>query len=179
MSKCGWREELMTWWACKFLRWRVDGMRSWWGAELISWWVCKFVSWWVCEFWGVQVGEPAHSAVVVFWCVNKSVSQYVLLYVYKEECLSCVGPTKRGMYLTPNGGKSWHLPTRLRHNGGTTPCISQTITTTFNPSLLLQLHTDFVLPILLLKVWWSMLKGQGRQDAHKQTEDEQATTAST
>ena len=82
----------MTWWACKFLRWRVDGMRSWWGAELISWWVCKFVSWGVYESWGVQVGEPAHSAVVVFWCVNKSVSQYVLLYVYKEECLCCVAP---------------------------------------------------------------------------------------
>jgi hypothetical protein len=48
-------------------------------------------------------------------------------------------------------GKSRHLPTRLRHNGGTTPCISQTITTTFNPSLSLRLRTDFVFAHLIIK----------------------------
>jgi hypothetical protein len=76
-------------------------------------------------------------------------------------------------------GKSRHLPTRLRHNGGTTPCISQTITTTFNPSLLLQHRTDFVFARLIVKAWRSMLKGQGRQDVHKHTKDELKTTAST
>ncbi|OFQ11663.1 hypothetical protein HMPREF2955_14665 [Prevotella sp. HMSC073D09] len=48
-------------------------------------------------------------------------------------------------------GKSRHLPTRIRHNGGTKPCISQTITTTFNPSLLLQHRTDFVFAHLIIK----------------------------
>ena len=81
-----WDYELMKLWVDKFVRWR--------DCELMSWWVDKFVRWIDCTLKTLWVCELMYSGVVGYSCVYKSVSRFVLHFVYEGGRLSCVDITK-------------------------------------------------------------------------------------
>ena len=55
-------------------------------------WVDLFVSWWTCEFASLYVDEFMYSGFVVFSCVYKPVSWFVLYFVYERSARQVNSP---------------------------------------------------------------------------------------